>query len=378
MWAMVAAAASACGLLAAEPNAAVENHASVKPYVCLLSTDEDAGYDHPGVCPQDGFDLIRRDTRLRIAMLVFPDVEDIDLAGPAEVFAASGNTMFTVAATTERVRSVSGMAIAPDFDLEHAPPADVLLVPGGGVADTVAAPKVIAWVRERSAQTRITMSVCNGAFVLAAAGVLDGHAATTTAPHLARLAREFPRVQVVRDRRYVDDGRLITTGGLSAGIDGALHLVEREQGTPRAAQTARYLEYDWKPDPESRFGNLARYGMPPMKTFVAGDMTWERSIDEGTASEWQIAGVVKPHLSAAAFLDRATEALRGTSWTYLEGAPASQRNFCKVDGPRRWVLRVALVPRAPEEYDLSVAMSDRSGASYECGAESSKVREKSS
>ena len=332
-----------------------------KPYVCQSSPSTSVGYDQPGLCPSDGLDLIARKTRLRIAVLIFPDVEDIDFAGPTEAFGASGNIVFTVAATNAILRTANGVAIKPDYDLLHAPVADVLLIPGGGVEGPIADPSLIASLRKLSAQTRITMSVCNGAFILGKAGLLDGHAATTTAHHLSRLATEFPRTKVVRDQRYVDEGNLITTGGLTAGIDGALHLIEREQGKLRAADAARYMEYSWQSDAKNAFGDLARHSLPAINALVPNDVGWERLVDNGDSMKWRVAGAMSLHRPAIAFLDSASSVLLESGWISQQEA-VEKRVYCKVDGTRHWNLELGMAPRAGNEYEFSMTIADKPDA----------------
>jgi transcriptional regulator GlxA family with amidase domain len=158
--------------------------------------------------------------RLKVAVLLYDGVEEIDYAGPIEVFGASGFDVFTVAQTKSPVASVWGLHLLPDHDFADAPKADVLLVPGGGVKVAWKDPALLAWIRQRSADVRIVMAVCSGSFILGKAGLLDGIASTTTSSMRDQLAKNFPGTQV-RTTRYVDAGKVITTAGLSAGIDGA-------------------------------------------------------------------------------------------------------------------------------------------------------------
>ena len=183
---------------------------------------------------------------LRVAVLLFEGAEEIDYAGPIEVFGASGAKILTVGQSKATVESVYGLKVTPDYDFSDLPEVDVLLVPGGGVTEAWKNPKLLNWIKERSKKVRVVMSVCSGAFILGKAGLLDGISSTTTLVMRPQLVKNFPATTVVAER-FVDTGKVITTAGLSAGIDGALHLVERELGTERALSAARYMEYDWKP-----------------------------------------------------------------------------------------------------------------------------------
>lgn len=183
---------------------------------------------------------------LRVAVLLFEGVEEIDYAGPIEAFGASGAKVFTVGQTKATVESVWGLKVTPNYEFADAPEADILVVPGGGIKDAWKNPKLLDWIRERSTKVKVVMSVCSGAFILGKAGLLDGIPATTTASLRPQLAQMFPTTKV-SDKRFVDAGKIVTTAGLSAGIDGTLYLIEQQSGRKQAEAVATYMEYDWKP-----------------------------------------------------------------------------------------------------------------------------------
>ncbi|HEX6839125.1 MAG TPA: DJ-1/PfpI family protein [Polyangia bacterium] len=185
----------------------------------------------------------------KVAIVVYPGVELLDFAGPGEVFSAAGGgafDVFTVAATREPIVSQGFVRVTPDHAIADSPKPDIVVVPGGNASAAYGDPKLMAWLKEHAASAELTMSVCNGAIVLAKAGLLDGLRATSHWGAIASL-RKFPRVTVAADERFVDDGRIITTQGVSAGIDGALHVVERLLGAEAAWQDARYMMYHWEP-----------------------------------------------------------------------------------------------------------------------------------
>lgn len=187
-----------------------------------------------------------------VAILLFDRVEIIDFAGPWEVFGGAGYKVFTVAEKLDPVNTVYGQKIVADYAFENSPKADVLLVPGGGVGGAVANAKLITWVQGNAKSSTYVMSVCTGAFILAKADLLNGLTATTVRGGIDRLATAFPNIKVVYDKRYVDNGKIITTAGLSSGIDGAFYLVSKISGKGQAQQTALGLEYRWDPDGSSR------------------------------------------------------------------------------------------------------------------------------
>ena len=208
-----------------------------------------------------------------LAILLFNGVQIIDYTAPYEVFGATANkagngpafNIYTVAEKPDAITTAMGMSVTPKYSFENAPKPDILLVPGGGgslpgmpgVGIQIKNQTVIKWVQDTAKDAELVMSVCNGAFILAQAGLLDGIEATTTNLHTSLLEKGYPKIKVVYDKRFVDTGKIITTAGLSSGIDGALHVVEKLFGLGAAQQVALGMEYNW--DPESKFvrANLA-------------------------------------------------------------------------------------------------------------------------
>lgn len=198
-----------------------------------------AGQDPPrSAKPED-----KPSKKKTVAILVFDGMELLDFAGPAEVFIVSDYgkafRVVTVAAEKKTVRAMGGIAVEPQFSFQDAPQPDVIVVPGGNTANV--GPQGIAWLKTSSKQAEIVMSVCMGAFVLARAGLLDGMEATTHHWGIESLKRAAPECKVVTQRRFVDSGKVITTAGVTAGIDGALHVVERLLG----AEAARWTAEEW-------------------------------------------------------------------------------------------------------------------------------------
>jgi transcriptional regulator GlxA family with amidase domain len=190
-----------------------------------------------------------------VAILVFDDVELLDFAGPFEVFssvrALTGAherliEVFAVAEMSGPVRCRNGLTILPAHAIDTCPPFDILCVPGGyGTRAVNENPRLLEWVRTRSAQAELVTSVCTGSFVLAAAGLPDGTPVTTHWESIGELRATYPRLEVREDERWVDAGGVITSAGVSAGIDMALHLVARLYGADVARATALGIEYDY-------------------------------------------------------------------------------------------------------------------------------------
>jgi transcriptional regulator GlxA family with amidase domain len=190
-----------------------------------------------------------------IGILLFDDVEELDAIGPWEVFAwwcarfpDDGWTVTTFSRDGGIVRCAKGLRVVPDHAYDDVPALDVLLYPGGlGARTRVGDEAEVAWIREQRPKVPLLASVCTGSLVFAKAGLLGGRPATTHWASLDRLASLDPTIDVRRDDRFVDDGDVVTSAGISAGIDMALHLVARFAGVERARATRRGIQYDPQP-----------------------------------------------------------------------------------------------------------------------------------
>jgi len=187
--------------------------------------------------------LVRKDLSKTIAFYLQDGVEVLDFAGPMEVFAYAGYKVFTVSASKQPIKSQGILSIQPDFSIKDAPKADILAFFGGNSNAAYENEAVIDWVKNQD-NVEYYFSVCTGAFVLAEADILNGKVATTFHNALNDLEQKYPETDVRKNVRFVDNGRVITTAGISAGIDGALHLVAKLQGLNAAKRTAYYMEYD--------------------------------------------------------------------------------------------------------------------------------------
>jgi transcriptional regulator GlxA family with amidase domain len=190
--------------------------------------------------------------RRNVAILMFDDVEVLDFAGPFEVFAVTDElrsheafNVYTVATAAGAVRARNGLNVVPDFTLTDCPPPHILVVPGGqGTRILLGSDVLLDWIRERSRAAELTMSVCTGSLLLGKAGLLDGLRATTHHLAIDLLRRVAPRALVDPGARYHDNGSILTSAGVAAGIDCSLHLVGRLLGEAAAARTASQMEYE--------------------------------------------------------------------------------------------------------------------------------------
>lgn len=202
----------------------------------------------------------------RVGILIFPDVEVLDFCGPFEVFSVTRldearrrempgpYQVLLVAESAEPVRASGGLRVLPDHTLADCPPLDLLLVPGGyGTRPLLNHQPLLDWIAERGQQGELLTSVCTGALLLGKAGLLDGRRATTHWRSLDMMQEMFPSVTVVHDEHVIEDGRVLSSAGISAGIDLALRVVARHHGEDIARATARHMEY---PYPESNIRRI--------------------------------------------------------------------------------------------------------------------------
>ena len=266
--------------------------------------------------------LIEKDRKpLVVAILVFDGVEIIDYSGPWEVFGQAGFTVHTVSEKSDPIRTTFGQRVIPDFTLDNCPKADILLIPGGNVDDQLASANVIHWIQARSQDAQHVMSVCTGAFLLAKAGLLDGRSATTFHRSIDELARSAPKTHVVYDQRFVDNGKVITTAGLSSGIDGAFHLVAKVLGNGAAQSTALGLEYQWNPDSNYARAALADRFLPRLRDMGAQPLKTQGN-RERWESQWLVPDGGTPGDIADAVGKRIAQSLRSNSTLTLARAEA--------------------------------------------------------
>lgn len=190
-----------------------------------------------------------------VAILAFDDMEVLDFAGPYEVFNVAGElgedqpfSVFSVGLTGAPAVGRGGFTVLPTYSLEDAPPPDLLVVPGGaGTRPLLHDERLIAWLRDRAAEVELLLSVCTGALLLGKAGLLERRAATTHHDAYDELAAVSPTTQVVRGQRFVRSAEtILTSAGVSAGVDLSLHVVQLLAGQATRDVTVTEMEWMWQ------------------------------------------------------------------------------------------------------------------------------------
>jgi putative intracellular protease/amidase len=275
---------------------------------CGCGSDDEV-HAESGSCEACGMSLIRKmaymtpveripnpnNQRINVVILIFEGVQIIDYTGPYEVFGQAGFQVTTVAPSKEVLRTNMGMNVVAHHDFEDSPTPDIFVIPGGGVNSITESEEAVAWVKKTAEAGKHVLTVCNGAFILAQTGLLDGYSATTYYGLIDSLRDTAPNVNVVTDQRYVDNGKYITTAGLSSGLDGSLYLISKLRSRARAQSVALNMEYDWKEDANyarAAFADrmLVNTMISPgfMPLMEAPDTRWKVLSTSGNADRWQI------------------------------------------------------------------------------------------
>lgn len=178
----------------------------------------------------------------------------MDFAGPGEVFQQAelngkkAFNVYTVAVGNKEITSQQFLNVTARYNIDDCPMPDILVIPGGNSYSQVNNEKLIAWINKVNQKAEYMLSVCNGVRLLAKTGALDGKTATSHYRAVDNLAKEFPKVEMVKGKRFVDNGRIITTEGVSAGIDGSLYLLGKIFNKNVPEEVAKQMMYNWKPE----------------------------------------------------------------------------------------------------------------------------------
>jgi transcriptional regulator GlxA family with amidase domain len=190
---------------------------------------------------------------LTLGAILYDDFELLDFYGPLEMF---GNLkpeieIITIAENSGPVPSFQGPQSVAEFDYQNCPQLDLILLPGGfGTIQELGNPAILSFLKQRVPTAKVTMSVCSGSWILAKAGLLDGRRATSNKVYFKMATQQSDQVQWVAEARWVEDGPVFTSSGVSAGIDMALAVIASLYGEDKAVEIANYTEYVWNKNPD--------------------------------------------------------------------------------------------------------------------------------
>lgn len=254
-------------------------------------------FDAPAICSEcnmaytsqlTGMEDKPRNTisRKTAAIVLFNGADIMDVTGPMSVFEHAGFNVITVAKNTEAKAIGMYMRLSPDYTFANLPQVDIIMVPGGGAAESNQDMEIVQWLKERAGETDTMFSVCSGAFFLGLAGLLDGNEATTFASLIPNLKAQFPNAKVLNDVKYTNNGHIITSSGLSSGIDASFEVVAKYYGVGRAQDVANRMEYPWKRKQDYARSQLADNFILSMGDLVRRFAT-KYHFSEGDMTTWE-------------------------------------------------------------------------------------------
>ena len=238
-------------------------------------------------------------SRPSVAILLFNRADIMDVSGPISVFEHAGLNIMTFAKTNDPVQIGMNLELKPDFTLQNLPKVDVLVFPGGGLAETNPGDTaIVQFIKERYDSTEVVFSVCSGAFFLGEAGILDGQKATTFASLIPLLTQNYPKTIALNNVKYTDNGKVVTSAGLSSGIDAAFHVVSKYYGVGRAQDIANHMEYPWKREHDYARSQLADNYLLSLRSLLSLFST-SFFHSQGDNNSWEMRFVLTKEMSPA-------------------------------------------------------------------------------
>jgi putative intracellular protease/amidase len=200
----------------------------------------------------------------KVAFLISDGTVVLDYTGAYEVFGQAKMKVFTVAKTTGPVKLSSNLQVIPNYSIENSPEPDILVIPVGGPEND---PAIVDWIKAKASKTEYILTICGGVYPVYAAGLLDGLTATTYGPLIDHFKEHARKTRVVTDKRFVDNGKIVTAGSYVAGIDAALYIISKLDGEPRAQEVANNIEYNWDKSYRYVRAKLADNWLAPLYDF---------------------------------------------------------------------------------------------------------------
>lgn len=286
----------------------------------------------------------------KVAILMFDEVQIIDFAAPYEVFGQAKFEVFTVSPTGKSITTAMGLKVTPDHSFNSLPEVDAILVPGGDVSIISKNTQVQNWLKSQHSQVGNILSVCTGSDIVAEAGLLNGLSATTFHKHLKHFATKFPKIDVLDDQRYVDNGKIITSAGLSSGIDAALYLVSKIKGIESAKTIAMHIEYDWQQENAFIRGTMADKYYPNNQYQWHEGTQFSNPISYGSKTSWYRSYEIVTSSNSQQLMDIYTNAMSANSdWKLKESSENDTLIWQKTINNNDWQLSFKVEKNAQGE-----------------------------
>lgn len=286
---------------------------------------------------------VAKENPIKVAILMFDDVDTIDFAGPYEIFGQAGFEVFTVNKYGNQIKTVRGLKTTADYSFSNSPHANIIVVPGGrGARLNVSKDKdTEKWLKQKAKETDYLLSICTGSDILAAYGFLDGLSATTFHKHIEHFKSMYPKINVQGDKRFVDNGKVITSAGLTSGMDASLYLVSKIEGMDAAKTVALDLEYNWDTD-----GKFVRYQMadrliPLFDIEFPENTDFFRLSSFGDKNSWQVKYRIISKLSLQGMMELFSKAIdRYPSWSSVMPQVPTQKLWHYRENGQTWQLEL--------------------------------------
>ncbi|PWT89263.1 MAG: hypothetical protein C5B54_09245 [Acidobacteria bacterium] len=287
-----------------------------------------------------------------VAILLFDGVQIIDYTAPYEVFGQAHYNVYTVAEKPSPINTSMNMTVTPKYDFSNAPQPYLLVLPGGNVDPQLQHAAVLDWVKKSANQATYVLTVCNGAFFAGKVGLLDGLTATTFHGLITQLQELAPKAKVVRNKRFVDNGKIITSAGLTSGMDSSLYVVSKIEGMQAAKELALHLEYNW--DPESKYARAAladRY-LEPINFNPPDDSGWKTLTNYGDLNHWEYrASTKKP--SPAELMKTVSDQVESLKWKKKSQAENEESWSFQGDDGQPWNAAVRIEKGSDQTYTVT-------------------------
>ncbi|KID54622.1 hypothetical protein JF50_22175 [Pseudoalteromonas luteoviolacea] len=292
-----------------------------------------------------------------VGVLLFEGAQAIDFVGPIEVFGQAGFRLTTVSKTGKEITTAMGLKVTPAQSFANGTLFDAVLIPGGNINGALINDEQVQnWIKAQSREADYVMSVCNGAFILANTGLLNGLYATTIEKAFDSFAQQYPLVKLAKDKKLTDNGKLLTTAGLSSGIDGALSLVAKVNGMRSARTVAAKIEYDWTPNGGYIRGKMADRILPEFNDLPDSITLASRTFHYGDEQNWYKGYTFDlKNTQSSALFSWLNQQMTKAGWQ--AASTDNTRAWSKQVGEAQWLLHMSVKHQMGSTYTAQLTLN---------------------